>query len=244
MFDIVLILFILFIGSFVQGISGFGLGLVSMGLLSIFLSVKDSTLILLTLTVILSSHVLLKLRNYIIWKDIVPLLIGSLVGRVLSFVFLLYFGDTTEMKKMLGIVLIGMVIFLMVKRHSEKVINNANHPIAPLLLGLVGGFIGGAFAVGGPFYVLYLLMRYEDKRHYHANLQTTFIFVNVFTILLHGFQGDLTKTYFIYVIVGSIIVWIGAKLGLKWFERMPIHVIQKLVYIIIILAGLNLIIFS
>jgi uncharacterized membrane protein YfcA len=244
MLEISLILLILFLGSIIQGASGFGIGLVSMGLLSIFLTVKEGMLIILALTVVLSIFILLKLWKYILWKDIFPILMSSLAGRVVAFFFVAQFGESMVMKKWLGVVLILMVIYLYIKKKLNREVQLSDKVVVPILLGFIGGFIGGTFAVGGPFYVAYFLTRYKDKRHYNANLQVTFIVVNIFTLLIHGFQGDLTNNFFFYVLLGSIVVWFGVKQGLKWFDRMPTELIQKFTYTIIILAGVNLLIFS
>jgi uncharacterized membrane protein YfcA len=244
MLEITLLLFILFLGSILQGASGFGMGLVAMGLLSVFLTVKEGMLIIQALTLVLSTCILFQLWRYIFWRDILPIIMSSLAGRVLAFFFVAQFGELPIMKKWLGIVLIIMVIYLFIKnKHQQEFQWSAGYGAA-VILGLLGGFIGGAFAVGGPFYVIYFLMRYKDKRNYNANLQVTFIFANVFTLLVHGFQGDLTQDFFFYVLTGSVVVWIGVTQGLKWFDQMPKKVIQKITFTIILLAGVNLLVFS
>jgi uncharacterized membrane protein YfcA len=244
MWEVLFVLFVLFIGSFIQGSSGFGFGLFSMGLMSIFLTVKDSTLIILALTLVISSGILVKLWRYILWRDILPILTSAVIGRIIAFIFMIYFGEADIMKKWLGLVLIGMVIYLYIKDKSSKEINLSGKHIIPIMVGLIGGFIGGAFAIGGPFYVVYFLMRYEDKRHYNANLQSTFILLNGFTILTHAFHGDLSQTFIFYMIAGSLVVWFGVNQGLRWFDRMPREMIQKVAYLIVLLAGINLFIFT
>lgn len=61
--ELILILSILFIGSFIQGASGFGFGLFSMGFLPLFLTLKDSTLLVLALTVVISLTILFRFLN-------------------------------------------------------------------------------------------------------------------------------------------------------------------------------------
>jgi hypothetical protein len=60
----IFIWFVLFAGSCLQGTVGFGLGIFAVGWMSLFLYVKDVTLIVLALTVILSSWIVGKLRIY------------------------------------------------------------------------------------------------------------------------------------------------------------------------------------
>lgn len=103
-----------------------------------------------------------------------------------------------------------------------------------LFSGALGGF------VGGPFFVAYFLIRYEDKRHYIANLQLTFILLNSMTLIAHGLNGDLHHDFFFYTLTGCLIVLIGVTLGLKVFTFLSTKVIQNIAYTIILVSSNNL----
>ena len=244
MWEIIIIFFILFLGSFIQGSSGFGFGLVSMGILSIFLTVKDSMLIILALTVIMSLGILIKLWKYILWRDIVPILASAIVGRVLAFLFVVYFGESDFIRIWLAFVLIGMVVYLYLNRKSSDPTKHSKKRMVGLFAGGVGGFVGGVFAIGGPFFVVYFITSYQDKRYYNANLQLTFILLNVLTLFAHGLNGDLSYPFYFYFLIGIIVVWIGVNLGLRLFDRLSRKVIQNIAYTIILIAGINLFIVS
>ncbi|HJV16802.1 MAG TPA: TSUP family transporter [Bacillales bacterium] len=156
MWELFLVLLILFIGSFLQGTSGFGFGLFCMGLLPFFLPLKSSTLLVLALTIIISLNIVLKLKEFLLIKELYTILIFALTGRVFSFFFLNYFGDMEIMKLILGFVLIGSVFYLNLKKKDLSV--HFDGIYFAMIIGIVGGFIGGVFAVGGPFFVLYYLM--------------------------------------------------------------------------------------
>lgn len=243
MWELILVLAILFIGSFIQGASGFGFGLFSMGLLPTLLSLKNSTLLVLALTVILSLNIAIKFAKYIQVKELIYIVSSALAGRVLSFFFLNFFGDMDIMKKLLGFVLIGMVIYLYLNG-KQTYTPALEKPIFPILIGFIGGVIGGVFAVGGPFFVFYFLLRYAEKTSYNANLQASFVIMNCFTIVLHGINGDFNNNLFLYLLLGTVAVLFGVNLGLKYFERLPRELIKKLASFIVLIAGLNLIIFS
>ncbi|WP_257346863.1 sulfite exporter TauE/SafE family protein [Pseudalkalibacillus decolorationis] len=241
MTEMTIILLIILLGSFIQGSSGFGFGLVSMGVLSIFLTLKDSMLIVLALTVILSSRIILKLWKYILLRDLYLILASALLGRILAFFFVAQFREAQFMKTILAFVLIGMVIYLYLKRKFSKNLDeNKEKRFVPLISGSFGGFIGGAFAVGGHFFVAYFLSRYQDKRHYIANLQLTFIVLNMMTLFAHGLNGDLNHDFYFYTGTGIVIVLIGVTLGLKLFYRLPTKIIQNIAFTIILVSGLNL----
>ncbi|AGT30763.1 hypothetical protein M493_02145 [Geobacillus genomosp. 3] len=243
MWELLFVLAILFVGSFIQGASGFGFGLFSMGLLPILLPFKNSTLLVLALTIVISLHVAVKFRKYIQVKDLLSILSFALAGRVLSFFILSFYGETEMMRKLLGLVLIGMVVYLYVSEKNTYT-PSFEKPLFPMLIGLTGGMIGGIFAVGGPFFVFYFLMRYKEKERYNANLQASFIIMNSFTIILHGIHGDFTGSFALYFLLGIVAVLAGVHIGLKWFERLPHTRIKKLASLIVLIAGMNLLVFS
>lgn len=167
----------------------------------------------------------------------------ALAGRVLSFFILSFYGETEMMRKLLGLVLIGMVVYLYVSEKNTYT-PSFEKPLFPMLIGLTGGMIGGIFAVGGPFFVFYFLMRYKEKERYNANLQASFIIMNSFTIILHGIHGDFTGSFALYFLLGIVAVLAGVHIGLKWFERLPHTRIKKLASLIVLIAGMNLLVFS
>jgi uncharacterized protein len=242
MWELFLVLLILFIGSFLQGTSGFGFGLFCMGLIPFFLPLKSSTLLVLALTIIISLNIVLKLKEFLLIKELYTILIFALTGRVFSFFFLNYFGDMEIMKLILGFVLIGSVFYLNLKKKDLSFRFGGIY--FAMIIGIIGGFIGGVFAVGGPFFVLYYLMKYHEKNIYNANLQFTFVFLNTFSTILHGLNGDFTNTLSLYFVLGIVVVLIGANLGLRWFRYLPNDFIKKLVSVIVLISAFNLIFLS
>jgi uncharacterized membrane protein YfcA len=238
------IILILLMGSFTQGVSGFGLGLISMSFLPIFLPLKDSTLLVLVSTAVISLKIVYKYRSSIRWRAIMYILIFAIVGRICSFFVLNEFGNLLIMKKFLGVLLIGFVFFLFKKDAINPDSRNIQRNTFTAFIGFLGGLIGGVFAVGGPVFVIYLLIRFTEKIEYNVNLQTVFFLTNLFTIILHLLNGDFHHELGVYVLMAILPVLLGVQLGLHWFEKLPNHLIKKIASYIVLLAGLNLIFFT
>ncbi|MCM3761713.1 sulfite exporter TauE/SafE family protein [Alkalihalobacillus oceani] len=239
-----LFIFLIFlIGSFIQGVSGFGFGLFAMGFLPLMFTLKDSTLLVLSLTLFISLTIVFRIYRYIELKGFLVILCAALTGRVVSFFFLTSYGEMDILKKVLGFFLIGMVIYLLTKKKGEpsKLLLK---PIFPITFGFVGGLIGGIFAVGGPFFVFYFLMIYKEKHRYNANLQTTFAVTSLFTMFLHGLNGDFDSTFLLYFAVGLVSVFVGANVGLRLFEKLPQEKIKLFAMCIVFLAAVNLLVFT
>lgn len=238
--ELILVFVLFLLGSFVQGVSGFGFGLVVMGILPIFFTIKDSTLLVMALTLFLSLNIVRKIYKHIELKSLVFILGAALLGRLASFFILSTYGELDILKIWLGFFLIGMVVYLLLKKDRAPH-PGFLHPVVPIILGLTGGLIGGIFSVGGPFFVFYFMLLYQDKHKYNANLQTTFLCTSLFSLVLHSFNGDLNLEFVLYFAVGLGSVLLGSTLGLKWFEKLPHAMIKKMAMGIVLLSALNLI---
>ncbi len=109
---------------------------------------------------------------------------------------------------------------------------------------LVCSVVGGVFAVGGPFFVFYLMMVFKNNKYaYSANLQVTFMFTSFITIFLHGMNGDFSGDFFIYFLIGVISVIIGSRIGVLFFTRISQQNIKKLAGVVVAVAAINLILF-
>ncbi|MFZ4452862.1 sulfite exporter TauE/SafE family protein [Salibacterium aidingense] len=239
----VIVFIVLFIGSFIQGASGFGFGLFAMSFLPFLFTVKDSTLLVMALALVTCITIFLKVYKHIDFKKLGYLLTGAIVGRIGAYFVLHHYGEMDAMKKILGFVLIGMVVYILLQKNPQER-KQAENPVFPIVIGGLGGFIGGVFVVGGPFFVFYLLMVCKDKYAYSANIQAVFVLSALVTLLLHGFSGDLHLELLVYFFIGFLSVIAGSRLGMMWFKRLSQENIKKLASIIVALAGLNLIIFA
>ncbi|MBB6451161.1 hypothetical protein HNR44_003155 [Geomicrobium halophilum] len=242
--DVVLIFVIVFIGAFVQGASGFGVGLVVMGFLPMFLTVIESTLLALSLLMVTALTILFKYYKFVHFNGMISFIMSSFAARILSFFILTNYGEMDFLQMWLGFFLIAIVIYLLV---SNKVKPRAEriHFFIPILLGIMNGFFGGLFAVGGTFLVIYFLLVYKnDKYRYTANVQAVTVMTSAFSLLLHGVSGDFTSTFPLYFAVGIAAVLLGANLGMKWFAKLPTQMIRRFAMTLVCLAALNLIVFS
>ncbi|KMK76481.1 sulfite exporter TauE/SafE family protein [Alkalihalobacillus pseudalcaliphilus] len=240
--EIIFIFVVLLIGSFAQGVSGFGFGLIAMSILPYFFTVKESTILVITLTLFITLRILSKQYKNLDWKGLIPVLSSAIVGRGVGFFILTYFGDLEILKTWLGIILLLMVIYLM---WSKKIMMHSKQmtTFIAIVIGFIGGVVGGVFAVGGPFYVFYFLMVYADKGRYNANLQAVFFITSLITVLLHGINGDYGTSSILYVLVGLVAVLIGTSLGLKAFTKVSASVVRRMAILLVACSAINFIFF-
>ncbi|WP_158737423.1 sulfite exporter TauE/SafE family protein [Alteribacillus sp. YIM 98480] len=242
-FEMFIVFIVLFLGSFLQGASGFGFGLFAMSFLPFLFTLKDSTLLVVSLALVTSLSIFIKVYKHIHYRKLFFLLSAASLGRVGAFFILHHFGEMDILKKVLGFVLIGMVIYILMQKQKDETVEKDN-VIFPIILGFVGGLIGGVFVVGGPFFVFYFMVACRDKYAYSANLQATFVVTSIVTVVMHGVSGDFSSEFLLYFLVGFVSVLAGTRLGMHWFDRLSQVHIKRIASFIVALAGLNLIFFS
>ena len=243
-FEILIVFAIIFAGSFVQGISGFGFGILAMSFMPFFFSVKDSTLLVVALAMMLSFSITIQLKKHIEWRSVFLILTFALIGRGFGFLVLYHFGELPVLRVVLGVFLLGVVVYLLVSPKPDP--DRKRIPVwIPVVMGLAGGFVGGVFAVGGPFFVFYFLMAFPDNRYaYTANLQVVFLLTSFTTVSLHGFSGDYTLTILLFILVGFIAVMAGSRLGVHLLNKVSNEQVKKLAALVVAVAAVNLILFG
>lgn len=243
MIEWLLILSIIFIGSICQGYSGIGFGILSVGILTMYLPVKDSTLLILALTCILSVSIMMKLRHHVRLKAMYLFLICAFAGRGVSFLILGHYGNALWMKKVLGVILILLVLRMIFSRaKSSSWI--AENVVATGAIAFIGSLVGGLFAVGGPILVIYFLARFADKKEYQANLQLAFLSSNLLTLTMHGIKGDIPETVLYYFIPCAIAAYIGVRIGQMLFHRLSTVWVQRIAYGIVFVSGVQLLVLN
>ncbi|MDF2959428.1 MAG: hypothetical protein K0S39_1163 [Paenibacillus sp.] len=143
---------------------------------------------------------------------------------------------------MLGIVLILLIVIRLMQKHrlASGGLRGLHRPLPVLIIGITGGFIGAVFAVGGPFFVMYFLTKYTDKREYNVNLQLLFLLLILQTVTLHYVSGGLDQMFYTYLLLGVPVVLLGAYAGMRWFERFDRMWIERFAFVIILASGIQL----
>ncbi|RKL68291.1 hypothetical protein CR203_07360 [Salipaludibacillus neizhouensis] len=242
--ELFLIFIILFIGSFIQGVSGFGFGIIAMSFLPFIFTIKESTLLVVSLALITALSIVAQMYKHIQWKKIRILLVAALTGRLCGFFVLDRFGEMDFLKNLLGIFLIGVVIYLFTSK-APKDTKVTNETWLPVVLGFFGGLVGGVFAVGGPFFVFFMMLIFsKDKYAYSANLQATFVLTSLFTIGSHALNGDFTGNFLVYFFVGVVTVIIGSRIGIYCFTFVSQEDVKKIAAVFVAVAAVNLILFA
>jgi len=224
------------LAGFVQGVTGFGSGIVMMiflpHLLPINQSAGVSTLTMLVATVMVAW----KYRKYLEWKKLVaPFLIYITVA--ICSLYGSEFLATGHLKLLLGGLLV--ILSLYYTFMNVRSITIKSIPIFVMVIfSTISGFFNGMFGIGGPLMALYFLTKADSKENYLASIQTFFLVDTVLMTSLRFSSGILNLASLKYVLVGIIGAIIGTILANHLVKYLNISVMTLFIYVFIGLSGL------
>jgi hypothetical protein len=234
----------LFVGSAILGAAGFGFGMVAMGFLSLTLTLQESTLLVLSLSLICTGIGMVRLHRFIRFELLVGLVGAGLLGRLGSYWFLQRYGETPTAQNILGALLIASAVYVILTARTSARPTFVRHPAVYLSVGLVDAFVGGVFALGGPLIAMYFLFITKNKEEYLANSFALSIIQNCFTLLLYTANGSLSSTFWTYILIGTIAVLAGGWVGLSFFQKLSQEGLKWVIVTVTLIAGINVLIFS
>jgi uncharacterized protein len=237
-FLICLLILISLLASFIQGCTGFGYSILSMALLPLILPYKLAVTATATSSFGMALYFTVKLRKHVHMKLLLwPLISATVTG--LAGVFLLTNTSETWMRHILGLVLFGLSLYFIF--FSSK-IHISQSPANGLIAGSVSGLFNGLFNLGGPPMVVYFISATDDKMQYHATMQYYFAINGVIILLSHAVIGDFN----IQVVQCSAVllagIAVGSVAGFALFRQIPVTVMRRLVYGVMMILGIYLLI--
>ena len=226
---------ILLVGVFTQSLSGFGIALVAMPLLSPVLGLKTAAPLvamigtLLNIILVIRYHTALNLKA--VWKLSLAAIIGIPLG-----VYLLDFINQKLALVMLGIVVISYSLYALMRFKLPSLA----HPAWLYAAGFSGGILGGMFNTNGPPVIVYGTCRKWSQDEFKVNLQGFFLLNNFVIIASHLWRGNITAevmAYFWYALPALIV---GVLAGLSLDKIITPAVFQRVVLFLLLAIGLRL----
>lgn len=214
-----------FFASTVQGIIGFGAGLISMSLLSIIWPIKTATAVMNPIGICLSFSLFYAQRNIIQQRLIYPLLIG-LPGGIWLGLLILKDLPNFYLKIVLAVTLLITVCYrlsgALVPRRLPKTIG--------VFVGFCSGIIGASLNTAGPPALIYASLSGWPKNYFRANLSLFFLvssLISCIGLIYHNLIDLLTLKISLILLpcmfIGSRIgLILGNHLSQLYFHRLTI----------------------
>jgi len=206
----------------ITGITGFGFGLISMGLLVTMMPVTRATAMVAIITLVVTLLNLWTVRREVRWRETLPILVTALPA-IAAGVWLLTVLDARVLSIGVGVMILAGCLG-MIWTPKGATIHRA-FPWATLA-GLIGGLFGGALGTGGPPVVFYELLRGWDKSQSKSTLCAYFTVTSIWRVALLTTRGVIT----LEIARASALLLIPALaatyLGILVFRRMSTPVFR------------------
>jgi uncharacterized membrane protein YfcA len=221
------------LAGFVQGVSGFGSGMVVMALLPALWPVSEVVPLSALFSVVLNAGLTWHLRAEFEGREVIPLALGSLVGVPLGVAFLANVDPALVMAS-LGWILIGFGAWrLMGTRVRQPRFSRSWAPAA----GVLSGLTAGAFNVGAPAMLVYAGGRDWKRDAFRGNLQASFFaggIVLIVSLVVAGLIDALVLERFAYLAPAGAL---GGLLGARIAKKIPQAIFNTLVLVMVVFMG-------
>ena len=199
------------LGGLIQGTTGFGFGLFSMGILVTLMPVPQAVMLVSIMSLASTLTNYASLRQQMNWREALPIIVTALPATAIGVLLLRWLDPEILKMGVAGMILAGCVVSLW---SPGREIIRKPVPSAPLA-GLAGGLFGGALSMGGPPVVLYTLLRGWDKTATKSLMVAYFVFTGVARVALHLGSGlltpDLARQTLFVVIPGLAASYLGTR---------------------------------
>lgn len=228
------------LAAFLQVHIGIGFGIIGMIFFPMLFPVPQAVALNLTIATASAAYLTYKYWKFIRWKAIAPVIAIAVVFSVFATIFSLGVKDGT-LKIILGCVLVLLSIYFTAFADKVKIRPSLRNSV---ICGAATGVGNGLFGVGGPPVALYLMASIGEKMPFLASLQIFFLILNIATLTTRAFTGAYTWEIVKLVPIGWAAVAVGTWFGVRTLDKVPEHVMKRMVYICIGIAGLLTIIQS
>ena len=233
--DIAAVFGIILFANFIQGLSGFGLGLTAMPLLISSIGLATAAPLMAVVGLVIGLIMLIVYREALSVKAVLRLLVMAVPGIPVG-VFVLARANEVLVTAVLGVVVAGYALYALVGPRVPKLENeNWSYPI-----GFLSGMLSGAFNTSGPPVIIYGQLRQWPPDEFKSNLQAFFQVLGVLVVLTHALSGNLTPDVWRYFWVSLPAILLGGGIGIILSRFINPAGFRKVVLIMLVILGLRL----
>jgi len=221
--------------SFVQGLAGFGIGLVALAFLPFLISPTNAVVLTTLYATVFCAVIFIPLRRDFLGKGVDVLLVGSVLGTPLG-IWVLTSVSASLLARLIGAVLVLIVALEWSGLNPRRLPGRAWGFAAGVLSGVVGGAVG----TPGPPAILYMAAQGWSPRTIKANLQA-FLVVNQLVILIgYWWAGLLTREVWWFAAVFVVPAAAGLVAGMRLFDRVDHARFRRIVFLVLLGSGIAL----
>ena len=236
--DIALVIAGALVAGFVNGLSGTGYALVSLGFWLHAMSPLTAAPLVAFCSVCGHLQSLPKIWQGVIWSRLWPFMAGGLIGVPLGTAMLAHV-QVGPLKIGVGLLLIFYCSWMAFVRRPPVVLGGGR--LADATAGLGGGVLGGMASISGPIPVIWVQLRGWTMLAQRGVNQPYNMSVLAFSLVTAAIAGFLDRTFFVWAAITLPVTLIGAHIGLRLYGRIDDAQFRRLILGLLGLSGLTLI---
>ena len=236
--DIALVIAGALVAGFVNGLSGTGYALVSLGFWLHAMSPLTAAPLVAFCSVCGHLQSLPRIWQGVIWSRLWPFMVGGLIGVPLGTAMLAHV-QVGPLKIGVGLLLIFYCSWMAFVRRPPVVLGGGR--LADATAGLGGGVLGGMASISGPIPVIWVQLRGWTMLAQRGVNQPYNMSVLAFSLVTAAIAGFLDRTFFVWAAITLPVTLIGAHIGLRLYGRIDDAQFRRLILGLLGLSGLTLI---
>lgn len=227
------------LAGFVKGVIGIGIPLVGVSLLSLMLTVPQAVA-LLPVPIIVANTWQAFHGGYFTktCRRFAPLLAAMMIGTIIGA------GLLSSIDQGLLMLIVGAVVltFAAAELHRFRLrVPLRHHRVAGGVAGFLGGFLGGMSSVFGPPVIMFLTSLELGKEEFVGTISSIYLFAGIILgATLAGF-GVAGLGELIWSALATVPLFAGMMVGQVTRRRVSEALFRKVLLIMLLLIGLNLI---
>lgn len=228
-------------GGFVQATTGFGFGIFVMLFFPLYLPLLSASALSQNVSLFLLTRLAWHYRKYtrmsaVVLPAIVYLLVSTLV---------IWLAPGMELRWLSIVFAVMMIVLAVYMLFFSSRVHMRASPLTAVGCSALSGAASGLFGIGGPPMTLYYMAMYGvDKYAYLGTIQFFFWITNVANQITRLSSGLLTREVLLLTIPGVIGQAVGAYIGMKVVDRIPVEPFRYGVYGFLAVAGVTTLVSS
>jgi uncharacterized membrane protein YfcA len=227
--ELMITMAVVMIAAMVQSMTGFGFGLIVVGLLSLACPIKSAAVLNVLPALMINGLLIWRLRHHLRWEGLRPIAIAAVCMTPLG-VLLIVHLNARVMNGLLAAVLLATLLQPLLSKGKH-------HPWHAcwlgVPLGLFSGLLAGAFGTGGPPLVAYVQSHDYDRYRHVVSLQVLLGVAGLMRVASMLWQGSLTREQWAVNGMTCLIVLPGLWIGLKLLKHLPQKWLRTLVLVML-----------
>lgn len=226
-----------------QTVTGFGLGMIVMGLTgALAIAPVASVAVVVSLMTLANCAVALPRRlHQVYWSLAGATILGMLPAVIAGVLLLNYLSDsnTAAVRVLLGVVILYAGVNLLIKKKLQAKVNGLG---VFSVFGALAGFLGGLFGVGGPPLIYHYYRQPLDPVRIRTTLILLFAASSTVRTSFVIAQGDMTLDILQLAAWAFPLVALGTVLGRYYPPNWSAQTMRGIVFGVLIIIGLRLIV--